>query len=55
MLASIFTAIAATAAKAVIDQVPWTYAALVVAGSAIGTQAGVRLTHKIPAPRPRAC
>ena len=49
MLVSIFTALAATAGKAMLGQIPWTYAVLVVTGSAIGTQAGARLSHRISA------
>ena len=49
MLVSIFTAVAATSGKALLGQVPWLEAILVVAGSAIGTLAGARLTRRIPA------
>ena len=49
MLVSIFTAVSATAGKALLGQVPWTQAALVVTGSALGTHAGARLAHRIPA------
>jgi uncharacterized protein len=47
MLVSIFTAIAATSGKALLGQIPWTDAILVVTGSAIGTLAGARLTRRI--------
>jgi uncharacterized membrane protein YfcA len=50
MLVSIFTAIAATSGKALLGQIPWTEAILVVSGSALGTVAGARLTRRI-APR----
>ena len=49
MLVSIFTAIAATSGKALLGQIPWMDAILVVTGSALGTLAGARLTRKIPA------
>jgi uncharacterized membrane protein YfcA len=49
MLVSIFTAISATAGKALLDQIPWPEALLVVAGSAFGTNVGAKLTHRIPA------
>jgi uncharacterized membrane protein YfcA len=48
MLISIFTAVAATSGKALLGQVPWFDAILVVTGSALGTLAGARLTRKIP-------
>jgi uncharacterized membrane protein YfcA len=48
MLVSIFTAIAATSGKALVGQVPWADAALVVTGSALGTIAGAKLTRRIP-------
>ena len=48
MLVSIFTALAATTGKAMLDQIPWTEALLVVAGSTLGTLAGARLTRRIP-------
>ena len=48
MLVSIFTAIAATSGKALLGQVPWGEAMLVVTGSALGTAAGARLTRSIP-------
>jgi uncharacterized membrane protein YfcA len=51
MLVSIFTAIAATGGKALLGQVPWAEALVVVTGSAVGTNAGARLTRCIP-PRP---
>lgn len=47
MLVSIFTALAATSGKALVGQVPWTEAILVVTGSALGTVAGARLTPRI--------
>ena len=47
MLVSIFTAIAATSGKALLGQIPWTDAILVVTGSAIGTVVGARLTRRI--------
>ena len=49
MLVSIFTAIAATSGKALLGQIPWLEATLVVTGSAIGTLAGAHLTRRIPA------
>lgn len=49
MLVSIFTAVAATSGKALLGQIPWAEAILVVTGSAIGTLAGARLTRRIPA------
>jgi uncharacterized membrane protein YfcA len=49
MLVSIFTALAATGGKAMLGQVPWAEALLVVTGSAIGTLAGARLARRIPA------
>ena len=49
MLVSIFTAITATSGKALLGQIPWMDAILVVTGSALGTLAGARLTRKIPA------
>ena len=49
MLVSIFTAIAATSGKALLGQIPWMEATLVVTGSALGTLAGARLTRRIPA------
>jgi uncharacterized protein len=49
MLVSIFTAIAATSGKALLGQIPWMEAILVVTGSALGTRAGARLTRRIPA------
>jgi len=49
MLVSIFTAIAATSGKALLGQIPWTDAILVVTGSALGTLVGARLTRRIPA------
>ena len=45
----IFTAVAATSGKALLGQIPWMEAVLVVTGSAIGTLAGARLTRRIPA------
>jgi uncharacterized membrane protein YfcA len=53
MLVSIFTAIAATSGKALVGQVPWAEAVLVVTGSSIGTVAGARLTRRIPPRRLR--
>jgi uncharacterized membrane protein YfcA len=50
MLVSIFTAVAATSGKALLGQIPWMEAVLVVTGSAIGTLAGARLTRRIPSP-----
>ena len=47
MLVSIFTAAAATSGKALVGQVPWAEAVLVVTGSALGTVAGARLTPRI--------
>ncbi|MFN8636055.1 MAG: sulfite exporter TauE/SafE family protein [Chloroflexota bacterium] len=47
MLVSIFTAIAATSGKALLGQIPWAEAILVVTGSALGTLAGARLTRRI--------
>jgi uncharacterized membrane protein YfcA len=49
MLVTIFTALAATGGKAMLDQIPWTDAILVVTGSTLGTLAGARLTRRIPA------
>jgi uncharacterized membrane protein YfcA len=49
MLVSIFTALAATSGKALVGQVPWTEAILVVTGSALGTVVGARLTRRITA------
>jgi uncharacterized membrane protein YfcA len=49
MLVSIFTAIAASSGKALLGQIPWMEAILVVTGSALGTLAGARLTRRIPA------
>lgn len=49
MLVGVFTAVAATSGKALLGQVPWMEAILVVTGSAIGTLAGARLTRRIPA------
>jgi uncharacterized membrane protein YfcA len=49
MLVSIFTALAATSGKALLGQVPWVDAILVVSGSAIGTLVGARLTRRISA------
>jgi uncharacterized protein len=49
MLISIFTALAATGGKALLGQVPWLDAILVVTGSAIGTLVGARLTRRISA------
>lgn len=49
MLVSIFTALAATSGKAMLDQIPWTEAIVVVTGSTLGTLAGARLTRRIPA------
>ncbi|MCC7371192.1 MAG: sulfite exporter TauE/SafE family protein [Chloroflexi bacterium] len=48
MLVSIFTAVASTSGKALMGQVPWTQAAIVVTGSALGTMVGARLTRRIP-------
>jgi uncharacterized membrane protein YfcA len=48
MLVSIFTALSAMAGKAVLGQIPWTEAAIVVTGSALGSFAGARLTRRIP-------
>jgi uncharacterized protein len=49
MLVSIFTAVAATGGKALLGQVPWVDAIVVVTGSAIGTLLGARLTRRISA------
>ena len=49
MLVSIFTAVAATGGKALLGQVPWMDAIVVVTGSAIGTLLGARLTRRISA------
>ncbi len=49
MLVAIFTTVSATSGKALLGQVPWVEAAIVVAGSALGTRSGARLTHRIPA------
>jgi uncharacterized membrane protein YfcA len=49
MLVSIFTALAATTGKALLDQIPWSEATIVVTGSALGTLGGARLTRRIPA------
>jgi uncharacterized membrane protein YfcA len=53
MLVSIFTALAATGGKAMVGQVPWSDAVLVVTGSAIGTVVGARLTRRIAPKRLR--
>ncbi len=49
MLVAIFTTVSATAGKAVLGQVPWIEAGVVVMGSVFGTRLGARLTHRIPA------
>ena len=49
MLISIFSAIAATGGKALLGQIPWMQALLVVTGSALGTIFGARMTRRIPA------
>lgn len=48
MLVSIFTAISAMLGKAVLGQIPWADAAVVVTGSALGSFVGARLTRRIP-------
>ena len=48
MLVSIFTALASTGDKALLGQVPWLDAAIVVTGSSLGTMVGARLTRRIP-------
>jgi uncharacterized membrane protein YfcA len=48
MLVAIFAALTATIGKAMLGQIPWPDAIVVVIGSTLGTQAGARLTRKIP-------